>query len=259
MKNFWRRFVNGASRRPSAGVCAPLCAIAMLLASAAAASPAASRRPAPTVPPVARSTEGETVRDARAAAQPIFRLGNAARPFGWSTAVGDFDRDGTPDVAVADHVGRPGGDRYAYRIAFSLSSAAGDDVTFESTVDAVTIRTIDVDHDNDLDIVVGRALGGDAVGVWLNDGHGHFTSADVDQLPSAVRARTTVSVPFAPIDIVSLDSAPRRAGDSLCARVSPHHAGPARCHAVSHYASIPRSSDRLRTSPRAPPQLRGGV
>src|SRR5262245_59597163 len=37
---------------------------------------------------------------------PLFLLGDAAAPFGWSTIIGDFNTDGRPDVAVADHAGR---------------------------------------------------------------------------------------------------------------------------------------------------------
>ncbi|PYR88202.1 MAG: hypothetical protein DMF84_28815 [Acidobacteria bacterium] len=58
-----------------------------------------------------------------ASGTPTFRLGNAGRPFGSSTVIGDFDTDGNPDVAVADHLGQlPSG--YEYRIDFSVSGQA---------------------------------------------------------------------------------------------------------------------------------------
>src|SRR6476646_2691700 len=38
----------------------------------------------------------------RAVTGPAFRLGDAARPFGWSTVVSDFNHDGIPDLAIAD-------------------------------------------------------------------------------------------------------------------------------------------------------------
>ena len=72
-----------------------------------------------------------------------FRLGNAARPFGWSTVIGDFNTDGKPDVAVADHVAhRASG--YQYRIDFSVSGEALDGLTFESEHDALTITAADI-------------------------------------------------------------------------------------------------------------------
>src|SRR4051794_12684976 len=93
-----------------------LCAALWMLAAA----------PGATAPSAAHDTQPRSRHD-RAMQRPtgglhvapssVFTLGNAARPFGWSTAVGDFDGDGTPDVAVADHVGRrPGAGGYTYRI-----------------------------------------------------------------------------------------------------------------------------------------------
>ena len=187
-----------------------------------------------------------------AASRPAFRLGTAAKPFGWATAVGDFDRDGTPDVAIADHVGRPAG-AYAYRIEFLLSGHDANEVFFESTSDAVTIRSLDIDHDNDLDIVVGRPLSGDAVAVWLNDGQGNFTSADARQFPSTIEGVATLGAGNSD-DVVSvLESSPRRTDDvrlTACDDVPPI--------AVERSVTSGRdplcsSSFLLRSGPRAPP------
>jgi hypothetical protein len=120
-------------------------------------------------------------------AHPPFRLGDAARPFGWATVVGDLNRDGQPDVAVADHLAsRPDG--YAYRLEFSVSGQRPQHVTFESGHDAVTVSLADVDHDNDFDIVVGVPFSGETIGVWLNDGHGRFTRGEVPPVPQTIRA-----------------------------------------------------------------------
>ena len=115
------------------------------------------------------------------------RIGNAAQPFGWSTAIADFNTDGRPDFAVADHTGRRT-DGFGYRIEFSIAGEASRLVTFESTHEAVTIHVADVDRDNDLDLVVGAPASGETVGVWLNDGAGHFTSSDIRHAPAAIRA-----------------------------------------------------------------------
>src|ERR1041385_4745153 len=40
------------------------------------------------------------------------RPGSAAAPFGWATAIADFDADGTPDVAIADRPDRNDGSHY---------------------------------------------------------------------------------------------------------------------------------------------------
>jgi hypothetical protein len=117
-----------------------------------------------------------------------FRLGNAARPLGWSTAIADFNVDGSPDIAVADRIARSVAG-YSYRIELSISGAQTDTVTFESANEAIQLRVSDVDADNDLDLVASAVLSKAIVGVWLNDGHGRFTSSDVREMPAAIGAQ----------------------------------------------------------------------
>ena len=188
-----------------------------------------------------------------AGSDPLFRLGNAARPLGWSTVVSDFNVDGTPDVAVADRLSRrPTG--YAYRIQFSISGQQPDDVTFESTSDALTLRVSDVDADNDLDVIITAVLSKETVGVWLNDGHGRFTSSNVRQLPAAIRARQTLDAGDPSSDPLTFDLSPRRTAGGL----------PALFRAVVVSSSFDRfvagDGNRVRSTfhspasgPRAPP------
>ncbi len=110
-------------------------------------------------------------------ALPAFRLGTAAGFLGWSTAIGDFNTDGTPDAAIADRVPEAI-DGATYRIEFSVSGRETATVAFASEQDALTVRVSDVDHDNDLDVVVTGALSRQVVGVWLNDGRGGFSPSD---------------------------------------------------------------------------------
>jgi hypothetical protein len=185
--------------------------------------------------------------------RPAFRLGNAARPFGWSTVIGDFDRDGRPDVVVADHAaGRPTG--YAYRIEFSLSGQATYDVRFESAQPAVTLTISDVDDDDDLDVLVGTAGSGEKVGIWLNDGQGHFTSTALKPIRPTVGPIQTLRTPEPPLDSSSFDVSDQRGGEALAAvswaaaSNSSHRATPScgqRSWSAFHW---------LHTGPRAPPQ-----
>src|SRR5437762_7518683 len=138
----------------------------------------------------------------------VFRLGNAARPLGWSTAIADFNVDGSPDIAVADRVARSVAG-YSYRIELSISGEQTDAVTFESATDAIQLRVSDVDADNDLDLVASAVLSKDIVGVWLNDGHGRFTSSDVRQLPAAIGARQALDLSVPSSDPASFDDSPR--------------------------------------------------
>jgi hypothetical protein len=116
-------------------------------------------------------------------ALPPFRLGTAARPFGWATAIADFNRDGLADTAVADRVSRDGAG-YLYELRFSVSGLSPRSVSFESAQSALTVSIRDVDHDNDLDVVVSEVVSRTVTNVWLNDGRGHFTEAAPAQEPS---------------------------------------------------------------------------
>src|SRR5439155_25241970 len=89
------------------------------------------------------------------------------------TAIADFNTDAKPDMAVADLLARTGGG-YSYRIELTISGEVPRAIAFISDESALTIRAADVDHDNDLDIVVSVPMSRETVGVWLNDGHGRF-------------------------------------------------------------------------------------
>ena len=105
-----------------------------------------------------------------------FRLGTAARPFAWSTAVGDLNADGRPDIAVADRIGR-GASGFKYNVQLSISGGESQSVDFNSDQDALSVVLRDVDHDRDLDVVVTGTVSRSIVAIWLNDGTGRFERA----------------------------------------------------------------------------------
>jgi hypothetical protein len=125
-----------------------------------------------------RASHGESIgswsRFVSGTAAAPFRLGTAARPFAWSTAVGDLNGDGTLDYAVADHIGRDLAG-FEYSIDLSISGLAAQRVTFSSPSAALSIALRDVDHDQDLDVVISTVLQPGVVRIWLNDGSGAFT------------------------------------------------------------------------------------
>jgi hypothetical protein len=78
------------------------------------------------------------------------------------------------------------------RLDFSISGQAPSSDTFQTTEDAVGIRLADVDHDSDLDVVLSSAVSGRTLGVWLNDGTGHFTRSSMRLPASSTLAARTV-------------------------------------------------------------------
>jgi hypothetical protein len=120
----------------------------------------------------------ETPREAasRDSSRSAYRLGTAGRPFVWSTAVGDLNADGRADYAVADRVGRRASGA-EFLVEFSISGIGSRSVRFDAPDEALAVSLRDVDHDHDLDLVVTALVSRAVVGVWLNDGHGHFQPA----------------------------------------------------------------------------------
>jgi len=195
----------------------------------------------------------QAVASSASPAAPVFRLGTAGRPLGWTTAIGDLNVDGTPDLAIADRVAqRTNG--YGFRIELSVSGQPTDAVTFESANDAVSISLSDVDADHDLDLVVRASLSNEPVGVWLNDGHGRFTSSDVRQLPAASSVRQALGIASPADDGVVDDVSSISPGACASAGVGAAPA-PLSCHGFRSTRHPDLPSPRLQTTagPRAPP------
>jgi hypothetical protein len=186
------------------------------------------------------------------ASAPRFPLQSFTAPFGWSNAVADFNADGRPDVAVANRLGRRGSARY--RIDVRLSGDDSQLITFLSTTGDVRIRAIDVDHDHDLDLVATPLVGQHVVGVWLNDGSGHFIESQTASVPQPdlMQRPATVSggaiVPFAALPPPRRINMPSQASQSLFAE-------PASFVTILPTAgtSRPVGPSSRPSSPRAPP------
>jgi hypothetical protein len=118
---------------------------------------------------------GQTVAGHGSPAAAAFTPSNVAAPFGWASASADFNADGRADLAVAEHVGSRSG--FAYRIDVQLSNGDHQSFSFGSPHPALRVTAFDVDNDHDIDLVVTPMLGREVVGVWLNDGAGHFRFA----------------------------------------------------------------------------------
>jgi hypothetical protein len=97
-------------------------------------------------------------------------------------AVGDFDRDGDPDVVIVteDPVG---GVRYnEYYLNDGKGNFSDVHTRLPPTIESNAVAAADIDNDGDLDLVVGdrgreRAL--------MNDGRGFFSDESATRLPAA--------------------------------------------------------------------------
>jgi hypothetical protein len=195
-------------------------------------------------------TRQATVAVTPAANASRFRLGDSARPFDWSTAIGDFNHDGVPDLAIADRAPRRGSE-FKYDIEFAVTGRTPYDVTFTSPLPAVVLQADDVDGDRDFDVLVVDPISSDVVGVWLNDGDGHFRPAD--PRPFSKRQRCILDASGGSADGTGVSLSRERAPNG-CAR-SFHDAA-----ALSQRRHVPRVSSPLSSladasslNPRAPP------
>lgn len=181
-----------------------------------------------------------------------FRLGTAGSPFERSTAIGDVNADGRPDVIVADRASqwtRGTG----YRLDFAISGETATSVTFQTNEEAIGIRLADIDHDSDLDIVLSSAVSGRTIAVWLNDGAGHFTRSSMPLPASAVLTPDTLDRGLPDGPLISGDLPPRR-GVGLPA---PRARAPSRARISAPVSALVRPFVArlvdVSAAPRAPP------
>lgn len=218
---------------PRAGAAVALVAAACLAAAVPARAQNAAAAPEP-------------------ASQP-YRLGTAASPFGWSTAVGDLNADGRPDYAIADRVGRAGAG-FAYAVELSIAGIGSQSVTFDAPDAALTVSLRDVDHDRDLDVVISALFSRAVVGVWLNDGAGKFHAAT-----SWPPATERPGDPQADVGVaLAADGAafvPRRTTTGVALDLARAYVGAVAHLRPAHDTNPFAPASRARIRPRAPPRV----
>jgi len=107
-------------------------------------------------------------------------------PFEQRLVAADFDNDKKPDGAVLLDAGQFQGHK-TFRIELHVTAGNDTEFSFESSEPALAISTSDVNQDGAPDIIVEQAFTHKRLHVWLNDGHGSFNKARVEDFPSTGR------------------------------------------------------------------------
>jgi len=190
-------------------------------------------------------------RQSFASEKPWILPSGSARASGWSLA--DLDGDRVADLADAGP-GLREGSRYVHRVQIDLSHSgiASFDVRGASASIRLSLRDIDGDHDRDL--VVFEPSSALPVAVWLNDGAGHFTEADLHSYARAIGQPGPYSLNTA---YLAHDTLAGFSGDQLsfhCLSTALNPAAPSRAPALFSAADL-RSATRDAFAPRGPPSL----
>ncbi len=173
------------------------------------------------------------------------------RAAGWS--LGDLDGDRVADLADAGP-GLREGDRYVYKVQIDLSHSGMASFDVHGATASIRLCLRDIDGDHDRDLVVFDPSSAVPVGIWLNDGAGHFTEGRLANYAGAFGKRGPHSLHAA--RIVS-DTMAAFSGDQLSFHILPVALTPAtasRAPALFAFA-VPRSVIREAFAPRGPPSL----
>lgn len=104
-------------------------------------------------------------------------------PSGHTLAPADLDGDNQADGAILLNSTWTGTHNNV-KIQLHFTARPNTEISFESTVQALTIRAWDIDHDGDNDLVVEEALTHKPVRVWINEGNGDFHEGRIEDYPS---------------------------------------------------------------------------
>lgn len=105
-------------------------------------------------------------------------------PFATELIAADFDQDNRPDGAVLLNAGQVDGQK-TFRIELHLTTGGNSQLTFVSNERGLTISAFDINQDGAPDIVVEQLFTRKRLHIWLNNGHGIFRKAPLNDYPVA--------------------------------------------------------------------------
>jgi hypothetical protein len=170
---------------------------------------------------------------------------------GWSLA--DLDGDRVADLANAGP-GVRDGDLYIHKVRIDLSHSGTASFNIHGGSESIRLSLRDIDGDHDRDVVVFEPSSSLPVAVWLNDGAGHFTEADLTSYAHAVGQSGPYSLEkaYLPHDTLAGFSGDQLSFHVLSATLNP--AASSRAPAPFSAATL-RSATRDAFAPRGPPSL----
>jgi len=108
---------------------------------------------------------------------------NAAETVGW--VLTDLDGDRAVDLASSD-TGRRDARGYVHNVNIHLTGFKETSFVVRGSTPSIRLSFRDVDGDQDRDLIVLEPWSSRPVGLWLNDGDGHFLEADVTAFASRI-------------------------------------------------------------------------
>ena len=133
---------------------------------------------------------------------------------GLTFAIADFDGDRRPDFASVQ-AGQARSGSSDYSIQIDLSESGRQSIDIVAPVGGLLIEARDVDGDRSIDLVVSATWRKQPVAIFLNDGHGTFSRAEVAAFPGAFSECQTKLAPAANPATDALGISPQP-GASVC-------------------------------------------
>ena len=171
-------------------------------------------------------------------------------------AAADFDNDQRPDGAVLQDRGLFEG-RGFFRIRLHFTAGQDRDLTFQSNETSLTISALDVNQDGIPDLIVEQIFTHKRLQIWLNDGHGQFRQARVQdfQILSDAPCKWSASIVQANWPVLALPS--RSEKDQAASPLRMLRFNSSSSHWRPSSEHLQEVSDSLAFySPRAPPPSR---
>jgi hypothetical protein len=175
---------------------------------------------------------------------------------GIKIATADFDSDQQPDGAVLLDEGQFEGRRF-FRIRLHFTAGQDNDLTFQSNETSLAISALDVNQDGVPDLVVEQIFTHKRLQVWLNDGHGRFRQARVEDFPPMSEAPCKWKAPIVEPSclVLALPSRSEKNQAALLLQVLRFNSSSSHSRARPDYPQVETQSLALPSS-RAPPLFR---